>query len=131
MKTHIIRHFLVHTRKKLFICEVWNKGVSEKSQLTYYSCIYISETSFSCWMGNKKFSQKSALKMHFFLCTYEKSFICEEWNKVFSQKCTLNRHNHVHYNNNNNKKYFLNFSEIIYQKWYSMFEKSQVCKIIF
>ena len=60
-KSRLNSHFLVHTKEKLFICEVCNKTFSQKSDVNMRIQIHTKEKTFSHEAYNKRFSQKSHL----------------------------------------------------------------------
>lgn len=97
-KQKIMRHIVIHTGDRPFVCDICNHTCSEESTLKQHRRTHTGEKPFSCSICQKTFSASTALSVHMRTHTGFKPLVCKHpgCGKRFSESSNLAKHMKTH-----------------------------------
>lgn len=115
----------VHTKEKLYSCEICNKGFSDKIYLLKHIWIHTKEKLDICDICKKSFSQKYNPVVHLRVHAKEKPCSYKICNKHFSGKSVLVDQSAEHAED---KPFMFGFQKNLISKLYSSTTHESTCK---
>ncbi|XP_045867288.1 zinc finger protein 517 isoform X4 [Meles meles] len=95
-KSLLLRHQVIHTGAKPYLCTECGKAFKQSSILRRHQLIHTEEKPFQCGECGKAFLQSAQLTAHRRVHAREKLYECGECGKAFGRRFTLTEHGRLH-----------------------------------
>lgn len=98
LSMHLKRHKgeKSHEKKKLYVCDICQKGFSMKSLLKRHLQLHNKEKPLKCTICSKSYYRQDQFQEHMKKHNGVKPHICSYCNKGFTQLCSLKDHERTH-----------------------------------